>query len=666
MDERKQELLQELNNAALDDYVMSVTSKAPRAGRDMYICPLCGSGTGPKHTGAFSVFTGSDGKRRWHCFSCGQKGDLYDLIEAVEGLTDMKDKAGLAADLAGITLPEDGDPLPVLQIQPKKEAKGDFAEYLRKCHNELLRPENEPVRDLLDLRGINEENINRYGIGYDREKGAISIPYNPQGSYYILRHIDPRAPHKYSKPAGTKDQLFFADALYSGKPVFICEGAFDALAVMIASGQEIKAVALGGTGHSVLMEKLKERAPEGNLVISLDNDEAGRRATKTLCQELNKANIPFTIARYSNSEFKDANEYWTKAGEDFRADLGRIAEEAKAQMTAEQAAKLEGFRQASASQRINAFVGDIEESVNTPCISTGFPSLDTALDTGIYAGLYIIGALSSLGKTTFLLQLADAMAEAGHHVLYFSLEMSANELIAKSISRNTYRIYDRPANAATVRDIMDKRRYTTHSKDKLALIAEAEKRYKENAKTLYIFEGIGDIGAKEITDTAKEYYALTGESPIIFIDYLQILAPMDIRASDKQNTDKCVLELKRLSRDLKTPVIALSSLNRESYKSEISMAAFKESGAIEYGSDVLMALQPQGMAKASNKADEKANDETIERCKAEYERALELVILKNRNAKTGDRIGFTYWTRFNIFKEDEDYNKSRKYNSTRL
>ena len=667
MDERKKEFLQDLNNNCLDDYVMSITSKSARAGKDMYICPLCGSGTGRNHTGAFSVFTGEDNKRRWQCFSCQKKGDLYDLIENIEGLTDLNDQAKYAADLAGITLPEEDDPLPVLQIQAtKQEAKGDFAEYLDECHNELLRPENEPVRAYLEARGISEESVDFYGIGYDKSKKAVSIPYNPQGSYYTLRHIEPNAPHKYSKPAGVKDQPFNAAALYTGKPVFICEGAFDALSIMIASDREYQAVALGGTGHTALLDKMKEKAPEGNIIVSLDNDDAGKKASMKLCQDLNKANIPFTIAKYSHTEYKDANEYFKDSCEDFRQDLKRIAEEAQQNLTTAQAEKLEGFRQLSAAQRIDAFIGDIDESVNTPCISSGFPALDKALDTGIYAGLHIIGALSSLGKTTFLLQLADTMAEAGQHVLYFSLEMSANELIAKSISRNTFRIYNRPANASTVRDIMDKRRYANHSKEKLRLIEEAEARYKEESKTLYIFEGVGDIGVKEISETAKEYFNITGVRPIVFIDYLQMLAPADIRATDKTNTDKAVLELKRLSRDLKTPVIAISSLNRESYRSEITLSSFKESGAIEYGSDVLMALQPQGMKKASNKGDEKDNDETIEQCKLSYERPVELVILKNRNARTGDRIGFTYWTRYNIFLEDRKYNEdqTRRNNST--
>lgn len=76
---------------------------------------------------------------------------------------------------------------------------------------------------------------------------------------------------------------------------------------------------------------------------------------------------------------------------------------------------------------------------------------------------------------------------------------------------------------------------------------------------------------------------------------MQILAPYNEIASDKQNKDNAVLELKRISRYYKTPLIALSSFNRDNYNSAASMTAFKESGVIEYSSDVLIALQPQGM-----------------------------------------------------------------------
>ena len=72
----------------------------------------------------------------------------------------------------------------------------------------------------------------------------------------------------------------------------------------------------------------------------------------------------------------------------------------------------------------------------------------------------------------------------------------------------------------------------------------------------------------------------TGKTPLVIVDYLQIVAPYNERATDKQNMDKAVLELKRISRDFKLPVIAVSSLNRMSYGQRISMEAFKESGAI--------------------------------------------------------------------------------------
>ena len=137
---------------------------------------------------------------------------------------------------------------------------------------------------------------------------------------------------------------------------------------------------------------------------------------------------------------------------------------------------------------------------------------------------------------------------------------------------------------------------------------------------------------------------VTGNKPVIIIDYLQILAPYSDRASDKQNTDKAVLELKRISRDCKIPVIAISSLNRSNYNMKISMEAFKESGAIEYSSDVLIGLQLEGVGQG---------DFDNEQAKRNNPREIELVILKNRNGATGEKVPFDYYTLFNYFKEAE-------------
>ena len=107
------------------------------------------------------------------------------------------------------------------------------------------------------------------------------------------------------------------------------------------------------------------------------------------------------------------------------------------------------------------------------------------------------------------------------------------------------------------------------------------------------------------------------------------------------------MELKRISRDYKLPIIGISSFNRDNYTQKVSMQAFKESGAIEYSSDVLIGLQLKGQGD---------KDFNIEEAKAKSNnpdsfRDIELVILKNRNGRTGGKVYFRYYAWFNYFKE---------------
>ena len=71
--------------------------------------------------------------------------------------------------------------------------------------------------------------------------------------------------------------------------------------------------------------------------------------------------------------------------------------------------------------------------------ASGFSELDKKLDGGFMGEqLIFLGAISSLGKTSYALQIATQIAEQGKDVLIFSLEMSKNELNAKTISRYTH------------------------------------------------------------------------------------------------------------------------------------------------------------------------------------------------------------------------------------
>jgi replicative DNA helicase len=126
--------------------------------------------------------------------------------------------------------------------------------------------------------------------------------------------------------------------------------------------------------------------------------------------------------------------------------------------------------------------------------------------------------------------------------------------------------------------------------------------------------------------------------------------------------DKNILELKRISRYYDTPVVVISSFNRSSYLNEVSFESFKESGAIEYSSDVIFGLQLRiDRTDYSTKSDDnnkrqKINDErhrVINEAKNKYPREVELVILKNRMYKAWDTIEFKYYTHYDYFKDQE-------------
>ena len=316
---------------------------------------------------------------------------------------------------------------------------------------------------------------------------------------------------------------------------------------------------------------------------------------------------------------------------------------------------LEDYQRLSARFKIS----ELWESIKAtpPAISTGFYTLDEKLDGGLYPGLYIMGAISSLGKTTLMNQLAENVAKQGHDVLYYSLEMSRNELIAKSLSRITYEMGGDQLGKTTRAILTGRKPYNDQEEENYS---QAVTRYKEYAGHIYIFEGVGDIGIKQILKDVERHKAITGNTPIIFIDYLQILAPYNERFTDKQNTDKTTLELKRLSRAYNTAVFCISSFNRESYKTlrgkpinggHVSMTDFKESGALEYSADVLLGLEfTTDQDSRYNTTDGKYNEAELKR---QDPRELSLVVLKDRNGQAWQKVDFAYRPMFNHFAEAE-------------
>ena len=645
-DTKKEEL-----RGGLRRYVESITKPDRRAGANMYVCPLCGSGQhkGRNSDGAFSIT--KDGLT-WKCFACGKGGDIFTLIGLYEGLDDFKAQAQRAAEIGGFSL---SSGYTGKEEKPKNTVNTDFTEQSKKYVAACQAAADKT--DYFSSRGFSQEIVRRFGLGFDEKAGVIVIPYDWSGSYYSTRSTTEKAFRKPPSSAAGAEPIYNRAALRKKKPCFVCEGPIDAISIMEASGGACNAIALGGTGHRKLIEQVEAEAPACTLVLSFDNDEAGNKARDAAAAELTAHNVPFIVAAYSLEAYpedsrKDGNDFFKSNRQQLQADIAATVEEIERRANAEKLERLEAHNASSGAARLKDFIGGIKEGANTAYIPTGFSELDKELDGGLYPGLYILGAISSLGKTTFLLQLADQITAKGYDVLYFSLEMAASELISKSLSRLTFQNCNGvKSNAKTARGITTASRYEWYSEEEKALINQAIELYGKYSGNLYIYEGIGDIGVDRIKELVAEHKELTGRTPLIFIDYLQILAPYELRATDKQNTDKAVLELKRLSRDYKAVVFAISSFNRDNYSTEVNMAAFKESGAIEYGSDVLLAIQPSGMKPGYNVTEQKANIKLVNECKKAETRNVEMKILKNRNGKTGGKIGFTYESLFNCFAQ---------------
>lgn len=646
----------------------------PAKKRGTYICPLCNNGTGSSGDG---LTPDPHMPGQYTCFKCGFRGDIIQLIAEAHGIKDGGSAEAFTAAYQeyGIEIDEAAAPQPRTKKQkpapepPKDEAPAvDYSDFYRECAARISET------DYLQRRGISAATAKRFMLGYcpdwinptaeknARDRGSgWTPPSSPRLIIPVNKHCytarDTRAEltpeqSKYKKQKIGQVSVFNARTLTTAKsPVFVTEGEINALSIIEAGGEAVATGSAAFTGRFV--EHLKKNPPTPEalpLLICMDNDPAGQSAAAKLADALTEAKIPFQIVN-PPKEYKDTND----------ALIADRAAFAKWVMTYTDPPA--AYMADSAGAHVQAFLNGIAESANMPAISTGFEGLDADLDGGLYEGFYIMGAISSLGKTTFALQLCDQVAQAGHDVIIFSLEMSRYELIAKSISRLTIETavknnIDR-RNAKSTRGITTGAKWRGYNPTELNLIKTAAEIYQSYADgRIWIYEGVGNIGVNEIRERIEKHIEYTGRRPLVLIDYLQILAPADPHSTDKQNTDKAVLELKRISRDYKIPLIGISSFNRDSYTDPLNMRAFKESGAIEYSSDVLIGLQYEGMEYQEGENDGKRQKRIRELFKTNADAAkrgesiqIELKILKNRNGGKDITRAYTYTPVFNYFRE---------------
>ena len=606
-------------------------------GKPSFVCPQCENGTGHDGTGIQPDPHG-DGLTL-HCFKCGWHGDVIDAYRLKTG-ADFNTALDELCDLYGIEIdgeavradirPSNAKTRPTTQRGEKRPENvpttRDYGQYIDACAQRITDPQ---AIAYLQARGLSIETATAYGLGYD-PSGYLVIP----ASRHHYTATDPSTKPRFKNPTGARVEFFNMAAIYDDdpRPVFVTEAAIDALSIIEAGGVAVGLNSASNAGK--FAEALKAHRPHKVLIIALDDDEAGKRASKVLADALDALNVSCVPMTPYNGA-KDANEALTSN----RAAFMRAIDEAQGKATRpdNMAAYFGG-----------SMVDDMEALQRQANRKTGFSNLDREAGA-IYNGLYVIGGISSVGKTSFITQLCDQMAEAGEHVLFFSMEQSRLEIASKSIARRTAR--------------RDREHASTGLQVRMGeltplMIEEINAYTSEVGERVNVIEGNFFCTASYIHDYTARYIEANGVRPVVIVDYLQILqSDVDPDTGRKitdarLSVDYSVTTLKRMSRKLEVPVFVVSSVNRSNYLTPIDFESFKESGGIEYTADVVWGLQLAAVNDDLFKGDDKKKVERRERvaqAKDEIPREIELVCLKNRYGRSRYNARFVYYPQFDYF-----------------
>lgn len=240
-------------------------------------------------------------------------------------------------------------------------------------------------------------------------------------------------------------------------------------------------------------------------------------------------------------------------------------------------------------------------------ISTGFIDLDYKTSGMQPSDFILIAARPSMGKTAFVLNLAEHMAvKQKVTTAIFSLEMSKDQLVKRMLAMNS-RVDSQLIRTGNLKD-----------DDWVKLIEGA----REIGESKLILDDTPSISIAELRSKCRKY-KLEHNLGIIMIDYLQLMSGGGKKSESRQQEISDISRsLKALARELNVPVIALSQLSRaveQRPDKRPMLSDLRESGAIEQDADVVMFVY----------RDDYYNKDS------EDKGVAEIIIGKQRNGPTG-------------------------------
>ncbi len=208
-------------------------------------------------------------------------------------------------------------------------------------------------------------------------------------------------------------------------------------------------------------------------------------------------------------------------------------------------------------------------------IPTGFTDLDYRTAGMQPSDLVLIAARPSMGKTAFVLNIAEHVAfKQKKSVAIFSLEMSKEQLVNRLFSLES------KVDSQHIRT----GRLSDQEWEKLIISADVI------GRSNLIIDDTPGIGIAELRSKCRKY-KLEHDLSMIIIDYLQLMSGSGKNDSRQQEISDISRSLKSLARELSVPVLALSQLSRaveQRPEHRPMLSDLRESGAIEQDADVVM------------------------------------------------------------------------------
>ena len=215
-------------------------------------------------------------------------------------------------------------------------------------------------------------------------------------------------------------------------------------------------------------------------------------------------------------------------------------------------------------------IAEHEQSyVKIPFAGNDLCQLETYLNGGLIGGrFYLLGGIPSASKTLLTNNLADNICLNDQPVLFFSYDDGRSELRYRTFARfSTHGIEDFNQN------LIDKR--------ELKAICEIPE-IKKIMGLKYVVENM--INIEKWNDLIEQIKQRHQKAPVIMIDYLRKLRTDNNSSDERLRVDDILSNLTGLAKKHNIPVVAISELARDSYKSgqRLSIASLKESGNLEY------------------------------------------------------------------------------------